>query len=192
MKRCRFGGWLVAVALCVAATAGELRYSYDDADRLTEVLCETSQAKVSWKYDAAHNVVEHKVFTDTDGDGIADYWEILHFGNLTTCNASTDWDGDGLSDYAEYVAGTDPTSDESTFGFGSTSAPSATPSNFMFVVRWASQTNRTYTIECATNLMAGFDMPLATSIAATPPVNEYAHTNATGIGFYRVGIQEGN
>jgi len=184
---------VIATGLALAVSAGEIRYSYDGADRLKEARYGTSQAKVTWQYDAAHNVTAHKVFTDTDGDGIADYWEILYFGNLTTCNATSDWDGDGVSDYAEYVAGTDPTSKESAFGFGSgCSAPNADPSNFVFVVRWSSETNRTYALDCSTNLMVGFDLPLATNIAATPPMNEYTHTNTTTEGFYRVAVQEEN
>ncbi|HLP00534.1 MAG TPA: hypothetical protein VK163_00810 [Opitutaceae bacterium] len=45
---------------------------------------------------------------DTDGDGMPDAWEQLHFGNLTKAGISTDADGDGQSDAAEYVADTDP------------------------------------------------------------------------------------
>jgi hypothetical protein len=45
---------------------------------------------------------------DTDGDGIPDSWEMQHFGNLTTANATSDYDHDGSSDLSEYIAGTDP------------------------------------------------------------------------------------
>lgn len=50
---------------------------------------------------------------DSDTDGIADTWEMLNFGNLTTATLTSDKDGDGASDLAEYNAGTlpnDPTS----------------------------------------------------------------------------------
>lgn len=47
-------------------------------------------------------------FVDSDGDGIADQWEMAHFGNLTAANASTDADNDGVGDASEYAAGTDP------------------------------------------------------------------------------------
>lgn len=50
---------------------------------------------------------------DSDSDGIADAWENLNFGNLTTATATSDKDGDGTSDLVEYNAGTlpgDPTS----------------------------------------------------------------------------------
>ena len=45
---------------------------------------------------------------DSDGDGIADSWEMTYFGNLTTANSSTDTDGDGYSDLNEFLNNTDP------------------------------------------------------------------------------------
>lgn len=45
---------------------------------------------------------------DSDNDGIPDWWEMLHFGNLTTADATSDSDSNGVSDLAEYIAGTDP------------------------------------------------------------------------------------
>lgn len=44
---------------------------------------------------------------DTDGDGLADAWEMLNFGNLDQ-KANGDPDGDGLSNADELKAGTDP------------------------------------------------------------------------------------
>ena len=45
---------------------------------------------------------------DSDGDSIADAWEMQKFGNLTTAGIGTDFDRDGQSDAAEYFADTDP------------------------------------------------------------------------------------
>ena len=45
---------------------------------------------------------------DSDNDGMPDWWEIQHFGNLSR-NGTGDYDGDGLSDLYEYYADTDPT-----------------------------------------------------------------------------------
>ncbi|XPV75368.1 MAG: Ig-like domain-containing protein [Desulfovibrio sp.] len=45
---------------------------------------------------------------DSESDGMADSWEMEHFGNLTTANANTDTDNDGLSDVKEYQKQTDP------------------------------------------------------------------------------------
>ncbi len=40
--------------------------------------------------------------TDSDGDGIDDWWETQWFGNLITANATSDYDGDGMSDLVEF------------------------------------------------------------------------------------------
>lgn len=47
-------------------------------------------------------------YPDSDGDGLADAWELKRFGNLTAANATTDFDGDGESDLAEHLADTLP------------------------------------------------------------------------------------
>ena len=52
--------------------------------------------------------------TDSDNDGLPDWWEMEYFGNLTTAGfdasgSYTDFDKDGLNDFYEYLAGTDPT-----------------------------------------------------------------------------------
>lgn len=52
---------------------------------------------------------------DLDGDGIADAWEMQHFGNLTLGTSSSDADGDGVSDAGEYQSGTDPNAADSRF-----------------------------------------------------------------------------
>lgn len=52
---------------------------------------------------------------DSDADGIADAWELNHWGNLTQANASSHSDADPLSDLEEYISGTDPSNDRSFF-----------------------------------------------------------------------------
>ena len=47
-------------------------------------------------------------FTDTDGDNMADYWEVLHFGSITVSDGAGDPDNDGLTDFQEYMNQTDP------------------------------------------------------------------------------------
>jgi hypothetical protein len=45
---------------------------------------------------------------DTDGDGIADAWELTRTNTLTAFTATSDTDGDGVSDKNEYFADTNP------------------------------------------------------------------------------------
>jgi Mg-chelatase subunit ChlD len=47
--------------------------------------------------------------TDTDNDGLADWWERRFFTSLSSTDGSIDSDGDGLTDLGEYQAGLDPT-----------------------------------------------------------------------------------
>jgi hypothetical protein len=56
---------------------------------------------------------------DTDGDGIPDWWMVLHFGHPTGqigdhSRAQDDPDGDHMSNLQEYLAGTDPLDDGSS------------------------------------------------------------------------------
>ena len=64
-----------------------------------------------------------------------------------------------------------------------TSAPQASTN----VIRWASATNRLYTITHTTNLMESFSV-IASGIDGTPPVNEYPHYATTPANFYRVNL----
>jgi hypothetical protein len=79
---------------------------------------------------------------DADHDGIPDAWELDHFGNLTTVDATSDHDGDGLSDLQEYLAGADPQQAASSLRV--TLAPS--PASPSLVFTWSSQPNCQYRI----------------------------------------------
>jgi len=46
--------------------------------------------------------------TDSNNDGIPDYWATYYGYNITEVIASKDDDGDGINNYAEYAFGTDP------------------------------------------------------------------------------------
>lgn len=66
-------------------------------------------ANLGWiNLGAGYLVTDTMTFTDTDSDGIADAWELTHFGNLTTATAATDFDNDGATDKNEYRSGTAP------------------------------------------------------------------------------------
>jgi hypothetical protein len=53
-------------------------------------------------------ILSAEVDEDTDGDGIADFWEIEHFGNLTGTNGAIDSDQNGVADFFEYLGDADP------------------------------------------------------------------------------------
>lgn len=47
-------------------------------------------------------------YTDTDADGLVDWWETYYFGNLSQ-TAAADYDGEGLTNLQEYVYSYNPT-----------------------------------------------------------------------------------
>jgi hypothetical protein len=51
---------------------------------------------------------------DSDADGMSDFWEMAHFGNLNQY-ASGDADGDGSSNLQEFQDGSDPTGSNSVY-----------------------------------------------------------------------------
>jgi hypothetical protein len=86
---------------------------------------------------------------DSDGDGIADAFEYLNFGNLTTANASSDADHDGISDKEEYLDGTSPiisTDRLRITAFATNSGGTSSP------ITWTSTTARLYQIETKPDL----------------------------------------
>jgi hypothetical protein len=63
----------------------------------------TGQFTLGLELEAAANLA-----IDTDGDGLPDWWETLHFGSSTAADTNADPDGDGLSNWQEFILGTDP------------------------------------------------------------------------------------
>jgi hypothetical protein len=91
--------------------------------------------------------------TDTDGDGIADPFELTHAGNLGTMNAATDSDGDGELDLDEYLVGTlpfDPNSKLRITSFVTNSNGSSS------TVVWTSVTSRKYRVQKNPDLLSSW------------------------------------
>ncbi len=174
----------ITMALTILTVhAGTTTYEYDTRGRLTEMA--SGSGTTEFRYDAANNIKERKTVADSDGDGIADEWELNSFGNLTTATASSDYDHDGQSDYAEFISGTDP-KNASSYLLVQTQ-PGATG----FLISWPSKTNRTYTLERSTNLLSGFTA-MQSSIAATPPMNSTRDASSTNAQtcYYRIKLTD--
>lgn len=110
--------------------------------------------------------------TDSDNDGLPDWWELQYFGSLAP-QPGDDPDGDGLTNLEEYLNGTDPTH----FSIVVTVAETiqAQPQ-----LKWNSVAGRTYTVLRATNLtqkLAGF-VPLKSAVLANPPRNIFVDTDS--------------
>lgn len=122
---------------------------------------------------------------DTDGDGIADAWERLKFGNLFIADAMSDKDGDGFLDRQEYLAETNP-NDSSSYLFitNFSSEPDGTSPK----LTWTSVLSRQYriqkTLDLALPLWIDSGLGLIQSDGSTT-ARDFADTNAP-MRFYRV------
>jgi hypothetical protein len=130
------------------------------------------------------NLFLFRLDTDTDQDGLPDWWEDQYFGGQG--DPGDDPDNDGVNNLKEYQAGTNPLDDQSLFAF---IAITPHPAGGM-QIEWASALDRSYTVERSGALLEGF-LPIATGLAATPPANVYHDETATSAGpfFYRIKLE---
>jgi hypothetical protein len=129
-------------------------------------------------------------FQDLNGNGIADPWEIAHFGGLVDIHHTTDFDLDGLSDYYEAQAGTDPRDADSCVRIRSLVPPR---DGGAALLDWISIPGRRYTVYCRAHL--GPDAvatPLSTALPATPPVNAFATPDLYGLthAYFHIEMEE--
>ncbi|MFC1452590.1 DUF1566 domain-containing protein [Verrucomicrobiota bacterium] len=123
--------------------------------------------------------------TDSDGDGLTDWYEWNYAGSTTGMVATADDDGDGASNENEEAAGTIPTDPDSTFRITDVSATASTA-----VVTWSSELGKTYTLKRSTNLLTdAFSTILASGIRATTPVNSHTSSPCPTAAAYRVAVE---
>jgi hypothetical protein len=137
------------------------------------------------------DMTEHNLKTDhvamgvdSDGDGIADAYEFLYFGNLTTANATSDFDHDGTSDLQEYRDGTNPTLKGDAL---SVTAFSKSPTPFALTFR--SNTGRLYIIDRNPDLIQVWSPDPTWGVAFSPDAGTMTTKTVTPSGtkyFYRV------
>lgn len=90
----------------------------------------TVHAQALARNDAGESAVSERrpivIFTDDDGDGLSDQWEIDFFHSATNAMPLADPDGDLVSNLDEFRAGTDPTDAASCFMIQSLALPQVT------------------------------------------------------------------
>jgi hypothetical protein len=137
----------------------------------------------------ADGYVTSPLNADTDGDGLSD-GEETHPSAGWQASAPTlpDTDGDGLNDMQERVAGTSPSDAADVLKMMAAGTPTGSGG---VIVRWASASNRVYSLDRNTNLMQSAWETLNPSIPAIPPLNVYTDDFARGHGsyFYRVRVE---
>jgi hypothetical protein len=126
--------------------------------------------------------------TDTDGDGIADGWELSEFGNLTTANATSDYDKDGMTDRQEYWAATNPQDDwEKLYIMGFTRNAGGVANRVE--LKWMSTSVRCYAIDVCTNLSPSSAWrPYTTGYENLLGWNNLVFTDTAPRRFYRVRV----
>ena len=128
---------------------------------------------------------------DSDGDGIPDWWMLLHFGHATgqagdLSRAGDDSDGDGMSNWQEWIAGTDPRDGSSRLRM---LMPVRNQSGIN--LSWESVDGVTYFLQ-RTTLRGGDPFSsIQSNITGQAGTTTCADTNTAGQSqlFYRVGVQ---
>ena len=105
--------------------------------------------------------------TDTDGDGIADAYELFWTSNLTTLNATGDFDGDHFSDVEEYIADTIPTNPTNHLRFTNYSVTFTAQD--IHSLTWLSRPTRIYRLDYRSSLSTNILwQPLGLAILGEP------------------------
>jgi hypothetical protein len=106
------------------------------------------------------------VAVDDNDNGIADDWEMRHFGgtNVPNGGASEDWDGDGMDNRAEYLAWTNPTNAASALCMSEMRRQGTD-----FVVVWTAVGGKSYVVQTAPALLGGGFADCSPLISATVP-----------------------
>ena len=184
-----FGFVVLIIESKATVNAGTMTFKYDALNRLSTVAY-VDNSSISCKYDAVGNWTTNTVtvMTDSDGDGIPDWWMIQYFGHSTgqasdKSRANDDADGDGMTNLQEFLAGTSPVVSASVLRISTVVSQGSD-----MVFTFATATNRLYSLEWTTDLRSGIWTSLPDIIAGDGTVQQVKHAGAAGLPkrFYRI------
>ncbi len=169
------------------AAGTNLSFTFGPSDPLSKVLQVKEGDAVAALYadtlpSGERVAVAQFMQTDSNGNGVPDWWERVYFGGLGQVTATSDADHDGLCDVDEYQAGTNPTNAASVL-----QVIISPMKHGEILLQWPSVAGKIYTIEVANDLGTGF-YEFQSEIPATPPSNTLPVLGAPSPGhiFYRV------
>ena len=128
--------------------------------------------------------------TDSNANGIPDWWEEIYFGGATAANANADPDGDGMTNLQEYLAGTDPRS--STSRLAITSLLRGADG---WRINFSSSSGKLYQVEYTADLRQSNSwqtVPGQTNILGTGAIIQIVDPTATNVlqRFYRIRLTQ--
>lgn len=126
-----------------------------------------------------------KISPDTAKVGIADDWQLAHFGYIGI-DPNADPDNDGVSNFAEFWSGTDPLDGNSAFVIKSVSIGTNSTTH----IDWQSVPGKSYRVLTSTNLSIW--IPVSVPILATGAISSFTHPAPLGLAaqrYYRVFVE---
>lgn len=127
-----------------------------------------------------------RVWTDSDGDGIPDWWAERYGGSPNGLDPDSDLDRDGFSAREEYTALTDPTDAGSLFEIALAAGGEGTTGACRLV--WDSAPGRLYRVHAAESLTGAWTNPPVATLEGTGLPLEYPLSAGSGPLFLRVTV----
>ncbi|MBN1676119.1 MAG: lamin tail domain-containing protein [Kiritimatiellae bacterium] len=128
---------------------------------------------------------------DSDGDAMSDGWETGYFGG-SAGTGETDSDGDGLTDAAEFILGTDPTTNASLFAVGLSACPGGVVASFLTVPAAGTGYDgleRYYALEAQAGFQGAWSaVPGYTNLLGAGQTVAYTNTSGAAGAWYRARV----